>query len=203
MSTATANTVHTILTALGRNATIQTYFERINTPRKKLTHQTWTTGWLVFMGAGGSNVCAAYAPASTLPPNKTIIDQTLYWATVPTEDEAIYLTGMLNSTAITQVIREFQPRGQFGERHIHTLPLGVTPPFDAKSAAHVDVVTQTKHLIAEWTTYQNTHSRTMPDLWDPNQASLQIRRKKIKEILSTLPSWAAYEKACQIVYCID
>ncbi len=74
-------------------------------------------GWLVFMGAGGSNVCAAYALASALPQDRTVIDQTLYWTEVATKDEAVYLTGLLNSTAINQVIREFQPVGQFGATH--------------------------------------------------------------------------------------
>lgn len=199
---ATDNAFKSVLAALGGSATPQTYFERIETDRKKLTSQAWGEGWLVFMGAGGSNVCAAYAPTSDLPQAKTVIDQTLYWTEVATKDEAVYLTGLLNSTAINQVIREFQPVGQFGERHIHKLPLGVTPPFDRTNPAHLDVVAAAESLMADWEDFKLNNSDRVKDLLDPNKSKLHIRRKKIKEILASLPSWEAYENACKAIYCV-
>lgn len=199
---ATDNAFKSVLAAFGVSATPQTYFDRIETDRKKLTNQAWGGGWLVFMGAGGSNVCAAYAPTSALAQAKTVIDQTLYWAEVASEEEAVYLTGLLNSTAINQVIREFQPVGQFGERHIHKLPLGVTPPFDSTNPAHMDVVSTTKQLVAEWQEYKSQHAGTVNSLLNPNNSKLHIRRKKIKEILVSLPSWDTYEDACKAIYCI-
>jgi hypothetical protein len=199
---ATSNALNTILAALGTSATTQSYFDRFETDRKKLTTQTWTDGWLVFMGAGGSNVCAAYASSSDFNQGKTVIDQTLYWVEVKTEEEALYLTGLLNSVAINQVIKEFQPRGQFGERHIHKLPLGATPPFDFENPAHTDVVVKTRQLITEWAAYKVTNPTEVQNLLDPNKSQLHIRRKKIKEILVALPSWHNYEEACKAVYCI-
>ncbi len=90
------------------------YFAKLDSIRRKLSSQLIPEkGWLVFMGAGGDYVCAACAPASTYRIGKTIIDQTLYWAAVPTEDEALYLVGLLNSEALNLVIKDFQPRGQF------------------------------------------------------------------------------------------
>lgn len=196
---ATANTFKSIVATLGPNATTLSYFERIDTDRKKLINQAWSEGWLVFMGAGGSNVCAAYAPTTRFLPGKTVLDQTLYWAVVETEDEAVYLTGLLNSNAINDIIKEFQPRGQFGERHIHKLPFGVTPPFDSANPAHADVVVQTKKLMADWTGYQATDATTS-DLINPCKSTLAIRRKKIKQILGSLPSWPDFESACRAVY---
>lgn len=198
----TENAFKKILGAIGTGTTPESYFERIETDRKKLTTQFWEEGWFVFMGAGGSNVCAAYAQTSRFPLSKSVIDQTLYWTVVKTEDEAVYLTGLLNSTAINQVIREFQPRGQFGERHIHKLPLGATPPFDPAAAAHVDVVVKTKQLITEWTAYKTANAAVVQDLLNPNKSKLHIRRKKIKEILVTLASWQDYEDACKALYCV-
>lgn len=199
---ATENAIKSVLATLGPSSTPEAYFERIETDRKKLTNQVWGKGWLVFMGAGGSNVCAAYAPACALPQSKTVIDQTLYWTEVATKDEAVYLTGLLNSTAINQVIREFQPVGQFGERHIHKLPLGVTPPFDPTNPVHMEVVAATQQLIDDWEEYKLKNAGTVTALLDPNTSKLHIRRRKIKEILTSMTSWNRYEDACKAIYCV-
>jgi len=199
---ATDNAFKRVLGALGPSETPKTYFDRIETDRKKLTNQAWGDGWLVFMGAGGSNVCAAHAPTSALPQAKTVIDQTLYWTEVATEDEAVYLSGLLNSTAINQVIREFQPVGQFGERHIHKLPLGVTPPFDPTDPVHMEVVAATKQLMADWEAHKVKNAGAMNSLLSPNASKLHIRRRKIKGVLATLPSWQNYVNACNAVYCV-
>ena len=37
---------------------------------------------------------------------------------------------LLNREAITEAIRPFNPQGEFGARHLHTLPHRVIPPFD-------------------------------------------------------------------------
>jgi methylase of polypeptide subunit release factors len=198
-----APTIHAfneILNALGSDATPETYFARIETDRKKLSIQSWDThSWLVFMGAGGKNVCSAYAPASRFPGEKTVIDQTLYWVAVSSEDEALYLTGLLNSDAINIVIREFQPRGQFGERHIHKLPLGVTPPYNPEDASHADVVATTRQLLKEWQSLRNSNSQVQSYL-NPNKSKLHIRRKSLRPMLEALPSWEAYNIACAAVY---
>ena len=147
------------------------YFAKLDSIRRKLSSQLIPEkGWLVFMGAGGDYVCAACAPASTYRIGKTIIDQTLYWAAVPTEDEALYLVGLLNSEALNLVIKDFQPRGQFGARHVHKLPLGVTPPFNPDDAAHADVVARTRTLLTEW--------RAML-LVDPIAAALLLPTKRL------------------------
>lgn len=203
MGQATVNAFRSVIEALGDKATTQSYFDRIETRMKKLSKQDWAEGWLVFMGAGGSNVCAAYAPASHFDRNKTVIDQTLYWVEVESEEEAIYFTGLLNSMAINECIREFQPRGQFGERHIHKLPLGVTPPFDSENQAHIDVVDKTRQLVVEWNEEKANNSVKTQDLLDSNKSVLHIRRRKIKELLVTMPSWPEFENACRAVYCIE
>lgn len=202
MGTATTNIFRKILDALGTGATTQTYFDKFEAKRKKLTNQTWSNGWLVFMGAGGANVCAAYASSSTFNYEKTVIDQTLYWVEVETEEKALYLTGLLNSAAINQVITEFQPRGRFGKRHIHKIPIGETPPFDSQNPAHIDVVDKTRQLITDWVAFKYNNATEIRDLLDPNKSQLHIRRTKIKEVLVGLPSWQDYETACKAVYCI-
>ncbi len=40
---------------------------------------------------------------------------------VSSEDEAIYITALINSPAVIDVIVEHQPRGAFGERSSHSI----------------------------------------------------------------------------------
>jgi hypothetical protein len=174
------------------------FFDMLDSNRRKLTSQEIPVGgWLVFMGAGGDYVCASYMSATIYGAGKLIVDQTLYWAAVETEDEAIYLVGLLNSEAVNDVIKEFQPRGQFGARHVHTLPLGVTPPFDIDDASHEDVVLRTRQLLSDWSI-----AKTNPEisgLLDPNK-SLAQRRRKLRLTIQSLPSYAAYELATRNLY---
>lgn len=175
------------------------YFNLLDSNRRKLTNQTIPiNGWLVCMGAGGDYVCAGYTDVATYLRGKLIIDQTLYWTSTESEDEAIYLVGLLNSESVNQIIKEFQPRGQFGARHVHTLPLGVTPKFDPFDAAHVDVVEKTKQLIFEWEAAKASDRDTLA-LLDPNK-SLAHRRSKLRIKIRLLSGYTDYELACKNLY---
>jgi hypothetical protein len=187
-----------ILTAAGK--TSKEYFKKLDSNRRKLTLQSLPVeGWLVSMGAGGGLVCAAHLAAQECAADKTIVDQTLYWAAVSTEDEALYLVGLLNSEAVNLVIKEFQPRGQFGERHVHKLPLGATPPFNPLDTAHADVVVKTRKLLADWNAVKITDPE-IPRLLDPNASKLHVRRRKLREKLKGLASYMDYEFACRNLY---
>jgi len=178
------------------NPSIEHLFNIINT-RGKLSQQIiLPSGFIVMTGAGGGKVCAAYIAASDRDFNRLIIDQTIYWAQITSENEAIYLTGLLNSEAISSIIREFQPRGAFGERHVHTLPFGVTPPYDESQTLHVAVVDATRNLIAEYNETRDTFS----SLLNPNQGSLSSRRRTIFQEIKHLTSYESYEQACRDLY---
>lgn len=194
----TSQAFEAVFTAASQSS--EEYFEKLDSNRRKLTSQILPTdGWLVFMGAGGGLVCASYMAVQSYSIESLVIDQTLYWAGVPTEDEAFYLTGLLNSEAINLVIKEFQPRGQFGERHVHKLPLGATPPYNPEDTAHLDVVARTKLLVADWGVLNNADPE-IPRLLDPNVSRLNIRRMILREKLKSLPGYADYELACRSLY---
>lgn len=193
------NVFREICSNYGQDANSETLMARLDV-RNKLTQQIISNeGYLVFTGAGGSNVCSAYAPVHSFNLNKLIIDQTIYWATVETEEAAIYLSGLLNSPAINLIIREFQPRGAFGERHIHKLPFAVTPPFDPEQASHQDVVVTTRALIVEYENMKRTDPDMLP-LLNPNTAPLSVRRRAIQRKIAALPSFENYAQACSSQY---
>jgi methylase of polypeptide subunit release factors len=180
------------------NETIDGFFARVDSDRKKLTKQFWSDEvYLVVASAGGKLPCAAYIRGNQVPCSRTILDQTLYWGRVASEDEAIYITALINSPAVIDVIKQHQPRGAFGERHIHKLAFDRTPIFDRASTKHIAVVNAAKALLAEWSV-RRIQTDISPSL--KPEAHMITRRKRIRLALESLPSWATYVAATRAVY---
>lgn len=178
---------------------VKDIWELINT-RSKLSQQIIdNTGYLVFAGTSGSNVCSAFVDAGLVQNNKLIVDQTLNWAQITTIDEALYLTGLLNSEAVNTVIKDFQPEGQFGRRHIHSLPFRATPIYDETKLEHQDVVSKTKNLLSEFNDAKTNNAELIQAL-NPNWSTLARRRSIISKILKQMPSYASYDLACKALY---
>lgn len=195
----TWNTFREICQEISPAAHLTTLFNKINTRGKLAQQMIPNKGYIVMTGAGGGKVCSAYISAENNDADRLIMDQTVYWAQVETEDEAIYLSGLLNSEAINAVIEDFQPRGAFGKRHVHKLPFGVTPPYDRDQVSHQDVVSKSKVLIREYEDLK-TSSSTVNTLLDPNFGSLASRRRILFQHIKTLNAYEEYEEACKALY---
>lgn len=158
----------------------------------KLEQQQLQRGkYLVVYGAGGKNICSAYMLIDN--PDKYVIDQTLYWAMVDTEEEAIYLSAILNCPTLNDAIAAFQPQGVFGERHVHTLPVDFIPRYNQEDSRHVELVNEAKILFHE------LYSELSIDFIDPNKGMLSSRRKKVSQILCSLPSYTLYVTLCESI----
>ncbi len=177
------------------------YFNRINY-RHKLNPQIFDVvddeKYLVMVGAGGGYTCASYVPFGMINKAKTIVDQTIYWHIANSHEEALYITGMLNSMALDTIIADFQPEGAMGRRHVHTLPYAVTPPFNAENAAHMLVVERTQTLI-------DSIAVALPGsevvgYYAPSSSTLAVRRRKLRLFIHELPESKGYEEACREVY---
>ncbi len=170
--------------------------------RNKLDKQNFALArWLVLSNAGGTNPCAAYIDLNKMDKKRLIVDQTLYWYLAESEEEALYIVGILNSVALSSAISDFQPQGGFGPRHIHTIPYKIIPRYDGTDDAHMEVVTRTKELIAEWTEY--CRSEKTGKYISPNSGSLNSRRRKLQTVLKTMASYGKYEKACSSILCTE
>lgn len=181
--------------------TAHEYFTRINY-RNKLNPQVFDVipheKQLVMVGAGGGYTCASFVPFSQLNQTKTIIDQTIYWYIADSEDETLYITGLLNSEALDTIIADFQPEGAMGRRHVHKLPYAVTPPFDPENPAHQLVVERTRAM-------RNSLMAALPGsevevYCSPSSSTLAVRRRRFRSFIHRLPGREAYEEACQGVY---
>ncbi|HZT26584.1 MAG TPA: hypothetical protein VFA57_12845 [Pseudolabrys sp.] len=174
------------LKAIGQGKTLQ---ERID-ERGKLTKQVFgADGHLSLAGAGGKHICAACLPVSDAA--DLVIDQTLYWKVFQNEDEAWFCTGMLNSQAMTQAIMPFNPKGAFGERHIHALPYRLMPPFDPTNDDHLRIAA----LAREAAAIARTIVAGDAYLADPNRA-LTSRRTRLRGSLSKTDQVRELETLC-------
>lgn len=167
------------------------YGNTLNMWNKLELQQLQQGKYLVVYGAGGKNICSAYMLIDN--PDKYVIDQTLYWAMVDTEEEAIYLSAILNCPTLNDTIAAFQPQGVFGERHVHTLPIDYIPRYNQEDSRHVELVNKAKILFNE------LYSELSIDMIDPNKGMLSSRRKKVSQILCGLPSYTSYVTLCESI----
>ena len=164
----------------------------------KLDKQNFSTkNWLVLSSASGANPCAAYLSLETLDRTRLVIDQTLYWYLADSEDEAIYIVGLLNSDALSDAIKDFQPEGGFGKRHIHTLPYKIIPRYDSGDTAHIEVIARTRELMREWAVL--CREDEYANLLQPNSSSLSSRRRRQQSAIRSLSTYTEYEAACHAV----
>jgi hypothetical protein len=99
---------------------------------RKLTRQSRPTGLRVLYTKAGTRLSAV-----RLTGGDTIVDTSVYWASVHSHDEAGYLISVINSGFVLGSITDLQPHGQRDKRHfdklIWTLPI---PEFDAGNPVH-------------------------------------------------------------------
>ena len=160
----------------------------------KLYKQNFSKDFLVLSSASGTNPCAAYIDLRKFERNRLVIDQTLYWYLAETEDEAIYISALLNSPSLWEEISDFQPEGAFGKRHIHTLPYKIIPPFDPENNAQREVIEATRDLIREWKAV--CESDQYSNLIEPNSGTLSSRRKRQQNRIRELVTYERYAAAC-------
>lgn len=177
------------LEQVGQGKTLQ---KRID-ERGKLTKQVLgVSGLLVVAGAGGKHICAGCVPVAQA--RDLVIDQTLYWQVVSDEWEAWYRIGLLNSHAMTEAINPFNPKGAFGERHIHALPYRLMPAYDPSNEDHLHIAHYAKQIAAL------VQGVVAADAYlsDPNRA-LTARRTKLRRKLGETLEFQALEHLCAAV----
>lgn len=158
--------------------------------RMKLSKQVMPEdGHLILAGAGGKHICAACVQIAA--DSNLVVDQTLYWRAVSSEDEAWFFVGMLNSHAMTEAITPFNPKGAFGERHIHALPYRLMPAFDRANVDHLQVATLARRIatLAEAMVEADAYLR------DPSRA-LAARRTRLRTQLRKIVPFRELEQLC-------
>jgi len=169
--TQTARRFQRVDRAMAKDDVVKPLYEKID-ERRKLTLQVFPSDqFLVLNGAGGGVACAAMLSLEELP--DIVVDQTLYWSLVASEDEAWYRVGLINTDALTQAIREFNPEGELGPRHLHTLPNRVIPPFDQSDPDHVEA----RNLAEKLSTLAGQFATEDESIADPLKPIASRRRR--------------------------
>ncbi len=101
---------------------------------------------------------------------------------------------MLGSHAMTEAITPFNPKGGFGERHIHALPYRLMPEFDSDNEDHTMIGALTR-LIAD-----EAGNIVAGDdyLRDPNKA-LTARRTRLRERIWATTGFKELDQLCSAV----
>jgi hypothetical protein len=104
--------------------------------RGKFRAQMGSTGPLVFYSSSGNHLAAAWTMDVT-----AVVNNRLYWASARDQDEARFLTSILNSPHTTARVEPLMGRGAFGTRDFHlwvwALPI---PTFDPENSLHRELV---------------------------------------------------------------
>lgn len=187
----TARRFEAIDAAMLADKVVKPLREKIN-ERNKLSQQVLPSeGYLVVNGAGGGIACSACL--SLRDWRNLVIDQTLYWRVVPSRSEAWFRVGLMNSDALTRATQAFNPEGEFGERHLHTLPNRLVPEFDQENAAHISVSDSAEQLNLLATELLTSD----PQIAD-SEKSLSSRRRRLRDKLSATEPFKTLETASAI-----
>ena len=111
---------------------------------RKLSQQLPVPAVRVAYAASGMHLTAA-----VVTDQRAVIEHGAYWATVASENEGLYLVGVLNTPTLTELVRPLMSYGK-DERHIDKavwkLPI---PEYDYTDPLHVQIVEVAKALTAE------------------------------------------------------
>ena len=162
--------------------------------RNKLSLQVFPPNhYLVLNGAGGGVACAGFLSLAEYP--DIVVDQTLYWTLVTSEEEAWYRVGLINTDALSEeAIREFNPEGELGPRHLHTLPNRVIPPFDPGNLDHIEV----SALARQLSDLAGPIISADQNIADPIKP-IASRRRRLRNKLKDLDEYAALEDVAAAV----
>jgi hypothetical protein len=99
-----------------------------------------------------SPIRVVFAASGTLPSAlvlrdyRAVVEHGLYWVAPASEEEAQYLTGLLNSEAARSRAERYQARGQFGARHFDKVMFNLPIPlFDSADPLHRDLARAGAH----------------------------------------------------------
>lgn len=118
--------------------------------QNKLTEQNLNAPFLVLYNSSAKDANATVVKRNSLD-LEFIVESVTYVLNTSNENEAYYLTAILNSTVPNELMKDFQAKGLFGARHVHKKILDVYfPKFDEKDSSHLQLaqLSKTSHQKA-------------------------------------------------------
>jgi len=104
--------------------------------QRGLTDQNLNARYLVLYNASAKDANATVVERTNLD-LEFFVESVAYVLYTDDENEAYYLTSILNSTAPNEMMKDFQAKGLFGARHVHKKILDVYfPKYDESNKTH-------------------------------------------------------------------
>lgn len=121
--------------------------------QNKLTEQNLNAKYLVLYNASAKDANAAVVERTNLE-LEFFVESVAYVLYTEDENEAYYLTSILNSAAPNEMMKDFQAKGLFGARHVHKKILDVYfPKYDEANKTHQQLATLSKACHAKAAQY--------------------------------------------------
>ena len=120
----------------------------------------------------------AYAASGTLPcavviREKVVFEHAIYWSPASSEDEAHYLTAILNSETARERVAQYQARGQWGARHFDKVIFNLSiPRFNSAKTLHISLARSAKRA-----------EEIASDVTLPQGVKFQRARKLVRDAL--------------------
>ncbi len=132
----------------------------------------------VLYGRSGMHIAAAY-----IEDQRSIIDNSLYWAMAQSVDEARYLCAIMNAAVTTRLVRPFMSFGK-DERDIHKsiwkLPIPYFTPADPQHQRLVELVAELESVIETLDIPEELHfaaaRRRVREFIEASEAGQEIER---------------------------
>ncbi len=133
--------------------------------QNKLTDQDLNKKYMVLYTASAKNANSCVVKREDLK-LEFIVESTTYVFFSNNKNEAYYVSALLNSSVPNELMKDFQAKGLFGERHVHKKILDIPfPQFNEMNQAHIDLalLSESCHTkAAKWMRENN-----IPDNLDP------------------------------------
>jgi len=160
---------------------------------QKLTNQNANAQIVVLYNASGTNLAAALyiVGQRKLGSFKTcgfVAESVTYYYYPEARDEGNYLVSVLNSDVVNMLIKDFQPQGLFGERHIHRRPFEVCaiPRFDSKNPIHAQLAKLGRECREEMDQYVDKLEGRVGKLRQEVRSILKTQITKINRLVKQL-----------------
>lgn len=153
----------------------------------KLTSQLPTAPYIVLYNKSGTNLCAGYLAKGRvdqlgeLSISGCVAESVTYRIYTDTENEALYLIGVLNSNVVNDAIKPYQTEGLQGKRDIHRRPFEVCPipEYDKTNPVHMGIV---HHAKAAKVTLEKWGPKMEGGLAKVREKSRELIAEQLREI---------------------
>jgi len=120
--------------------------QRLNYNQTLVKQNVWAP-YIVLYNTSGTNITASLyvrekEGLGSFVSYGFLAESVTYYYYPATVNEGYYLTAVLNSDVVNDIIKELQPQGLYGERHIHRRPFEACaiPQFDSNNSVHFQLV---------------------------------------------------------------